>query len=213
MRLIFYFIIFIPNIFSQPNQIIGQGLTGQDLLQYVISNYKTSTTLGYDPARDVMYGTIDLKEDDQLSGVYTGYTITLDTSQDPSTNAYDQGINCEHTWPQSMGAGNEPQKSDMHHLFPCKDNVNSSRGNDPYAEIPDDETDKWYRNDYYQTEIPTEYIDEYAEKYNPPNLIDERFEPREDHKGNAARAMFYFYAMYHDAADTNFWNVQKKCAA
>ncbi|MBT4827541.1 MAG: hypothetical protein HON82_03130, partial [Candidatus Marinimicrobia bacterium] len=107
MRFIFYFIIFIPNIFSQPNQIIGQGLTGQDLLEYVISNYKTSTTLGYNTARDVMYGTIDLKEDDQLSGVYTGYTIMLDTSQDPSTNAWEQGINCEHTWPQSKGADEE----------------------------------------------------------------------------------------------------------
>ncbi|MDC0480576.1 endonuclease, partial [Candidatus Marinimicrobia bacterium] len=88
--------------------------------------------------------------------VYTGYTITLDTTQDPSTNAYEQGINCEHTYPQSMGASEEPQKSDMHHLFPCKSNVNSSRGNDPYAEIPDEDTDTWYRNDYSQEDIPSE---------------------------------------------------------
>ncbi|SVC91939.1 uncharacterized protein METZ01_LOCUS344793, partial [marine metagenome] len=210
MRLIFYFIIFIPNIFSQPNQIIGQGLTEQDLIEYVISNYKTFTTLGYNTARDVMYGTIDLKEDDQLSGIYTGYTITLDTSQDPSTNAYEQGINCEHTWPQSMGAGNEPQKSDLHHLFPCKSNVNSSRGNDPYGDIPDEDTDIWYRNDYSQGSIPEEFIDEYAEKYNPPDPTNERFEPREDHKGNAARAMFYFFTMYQDIADVDFWNIQKE---
>jgi len=210
MRFIFYFIIFIPNIFSQPNQIIGQGLTGQDLLEYVISNYKTSTTLGYNTARDVMYGTIDLKEDDQLSGVYTGYTIMLDTSQDPSTNAWEQGINCEHTWPQSMGAGNEPQKSDLHYLFPCKSNVNSSRGNDPYADIPDEDTDIWYRNDYSQGSIPEEFIDEYAEKYNPPDPTDEGFEPRDDHKGNAARAMFYFFTMYQDIADVDFWNIQKE---
>ena len=210
MRFIFYFIIFIPNIFSQPNQIIGQGLTGQDLLEYVISNYKTSTTLGYNTARDVMYGTIDLKEDDQLSGVYTGYTIMLDTSQDPSTNAWEQGINCEHTWPQSKGADEEPQRSDMHHLFPCKSNVNSSRGNDPYADIPDEDTDIWYRNDYSQGSIPEEFIDEYAEKYNPPDPTDERCEPRDDHKGNAARAMFYFFTMYQDIADVDFWNIQKE---
>ena len=210
MRHIFYFFIFIPNIFSQPNQIIGQGLTGQDLLEYVVSNYKTFTTLGYNTARDIMYGTIDLKEGNQLSGVYTGYTITLDTSQDPSTNAYEQGINCEHTWPQSMGAGNEPQKSDLHYLFPCKSNVNSSRGNDPYADIPDEDTDIWYRNNYSQGSIPEEFIDEYAEKYNPPDPTDERFEPRDDHKGNAARAMFYFFTMYQDIADVDFWNIQKE---
>ena len=62
MRLIFYFIIFFQVIFSQPNQVIGQGLTGQDLLGYVISNYKTFTTLGYNTARDVMFGTIDLND-------------------------------------------------------------------------------------------------------------------------------------------------------
>jgi len=186
--------------------IIGEGLTGDLLLDYVVSNYKTSTTLGYNTARDTLYGNIDLQEDNQLSCVYSGYSITLDTSVDPSTNAYSQGINCEHTWPQSMGAGNEPQKSDLHHLYPCKSNVNSSRGNHPYDEIPDEETDTWYRNDYSQETIPTEFIDEYAEKN---NTGDATFEPREDHKGDAARAMFYFFAMYEDAADTNFWNIQK----
>jgi len=87
--------------------------------------------------------------------------------------------------------------------------VNSSRGNDPYAEIDDQETDTWYRNNYSQETIPTEYIEEYAEKDNPPDPNNEVFEPREDHKGDASRAMFYFYAMYNDVADTNFWNVQR----
>ena len=207
-RIIIVFSLF--NLFSVHAQtIIGEGLTGQPLLIHVVNNYKTSTTLGYTDARDILYGTIDLKDGNQLSGVYTGYTITLDPLLDPSTDAYNQGINCEHTWPQSMGAGNEPQKSDMHHLFPCKSNVNSSRGNDPYAEIPDIETDTWYRNDYSQETIPTEYIDEFAEKYNPPNADYETFEPREDHKGDAARAVFYFFCMYNDVADTNFWNEQK----
>ena len=31
-------------------------------------------------------------------------------------------------------------------------------------EIIDQETDTWYRNDYSQTSVPTEYIDEYSEK-------------------------------------------------
>jgi endonuclease I len=194
---------------SYSQDIIGEGLSGQPLLDYVVNNYKTSTTLGYTDARDIMYGTIDLQDGNQLSCVYTGFTITLDTTADPSTNAYEQGINCEHTYPQSMGAGDEPQKSDMHHLFPCKSNVNSSRGNDPFADVDDNNTSTWYRNDYSQTEIPTDYIDEFAEKYNPDNASDETFEPREDHKGDASRAMFYFFAMYNDVADTNFWNEQR----
>ena len=88
--------------------------------------------------------------------------------------------------------------------------MNSSRGNHPYAEIQDEDTDIWYRNDYSQNNIPTEFINEYAEKYNPPNQSDERFEPREEQKGNTARAMVYFYTMYNDVADNNFWELQKE---
>ncbi len=183
---------------------------GDPLKQLIINNYKTSSTLGYNNARDVMYSEIDIKEENQLSGVYSGYTITLDLTQDPSTNAYEQGINCEHSWPQSLGSGSEPMKSDMHHLFPTKSNVNSSRGNDPFAECDDASTDKWYRNDYYIQSVPTEFINEYAEKYNPPNQNDERFEPREEQKGNTARAMAYFYTMYSDVAENSFWEIQKE---
>jgi len=206
MKYVFH-ILLVSISFSQTY--IGEGLTGNELLEFVQENYTPSETMGYNTARDTMYAVIDLKENNQLSCVYTGYTITIDMEVDPSTNAYEQGINCEHSYPQSMGAGDEPQKSDMHHLFPCKSNVNSSRGNDPYAEIPDENTEKWYRNDYYQYNIPTEFIEEYAEKYNPSNSDDERFEPREDHKGNTARAMFYFYAIYNDVADAEFWELQK----
>ena len=192
------------------SEVIGEGMYGDQLLDYIHDNYQPSSTLGYNNARDIMYSIIDIKEGNQLTGVYSGYTITLDLTQDPSTNAYNQGINCEHTWPQSLGAENEPMKSDIHHLFPTKSNVNSSRGNDPFQNITDDNTDKWYRNDYYIETIPTEYIDEYAEKYNPPNQNDERFEPREEQKGNSARAMFYFYSIYPDVADLSFWSIQEQ---
>jgi endonuclease I len=171
-----------------------------------VTYYKPSTTLGYTNARDTMYAVIDLQQGNQLSGVYSGFTITLDLSLDPSTDAYNKGINAEHTWPQSMGADVEPQKSDLHHLFPCKDNVNSSRGNVPFGEIPDANTDKWYRMDEVLESIPTANIDEYAEK---ENNDPDKFEPREIHKGDAARSVFYFYAMYQSAADQAFWDVQK----
>ena len=196
--------------FSYSQEVIGAGLFGDQLFDLLNDSYQASGTLGYNNARDTMYSQIDIKDGNQLTGVYSGYTITLDPSQDPSTNAYEQGINCEHTWPQSMGAGTEPMKSDMHHLFPCKSNVNSSRGNDPFQDISDSDTDKWYRNDYYIETMPTEFIDEYAEKFNPPNQDDETFEPREEQKGNTARAMFYFYTIYVDVATENFWDIQKE---
>ena len=82
----------------------GVGSAGQPLLDYVILNYKSSSTLGYNNARDVMYSIIDLEDDNSLKGIYTNYTIFIDPTQDPrpQTNAFN--MNCEHSWPQSMGA-------------------------------------------------------------------------------------------------------------
>ena len=185
--------------------IIGPGLTRVNLFDYLNTNYKTSTTLGYNQARDVMYSIIDLEDDNTLKGIYTNYTITIDPNQDPRPQTNAQNMNCEHSWPQSMGAGSEPQKSDLHHLYPCRGNVNSSRGNKPYAEIDDNDTDKWWRFDYYETSIPSQYIDEFSEVDNDNG----KFEPREVVKGNIARGMFYFFTIYNDEADHNFFEEQK----
>jgi endonuclease I len=131
----------------------------------------------------------------------------MDPSEDPNAWAYNNGIDTEHSWPQSKGAVGLA-KSDMHHLYPTRREVNSSRGSDPFAEIPDLETDRWFRKDQILTNIPTSNIDEYSEKDDQGA----RFEAREDHKGNVARAMFYFYTMYEQEAnnaDPTFFPVQK----
>ena len=44
---------FFSLIFSQ--EVIGEGMTGTNLLDYLRSNYKTSSTLGYNEARDVYH--------------------------------------------------------------------------------------------------------------------------------------------------------------
>ncbi|NIA22586.1 MAG: T9SS type A sorting domain-containing protein [Proteobacteria bacterium] len=192
---------------------IAPSLTGDNLITYLVDNYKPAYTLGYNTARDTLYGVID-KHKDSLTGIYSGYTIYMQPGQDPSTWAYDNGIDCEHVWPKSMGAGYEPAKSDMHHLFPCKSNVNSSRSNDPFGECIDSLTDRWYRLDSTNYTIPSSFINEWAEKDNDVDL----FEPRESVKGNIARCMFYFYTMYEQifldttagTSDTLFFELQKE---
>ena len=64
-----------------------------------------------------------------------------------------------------------------------------ARADFPFAEIPDNETDTWYYLTLTLNTIPSSNIDLYSERRNG------FFEPREDHKGNVARAMFYFYTM------------------
>jgi hypothetical protein len=193
--------------FSAQAEEIFPDLLGEDLLEALVDTYKPNNVLSYGDARDLLYGEI-YNENNYLSGVYSGYTIYMDPYEDPSSWAYQNGINCEHTWPQSKGAtGNG--KSDMHHLYPTRVEVNSARGSDPFADSQDSDTERWYRDDYYLTYIPDAYIDEYSEDNDDEHI----FEPREDHKGNAARACFYFYTMYKDQADEadpNFFDIQKE---
>ena len=94
-------------------------------------------------------------------------------------------------------------KSDMHHIRPAKQNINSSRGNNPFGEINDPQTNHWYWLEYDLTNPPSQNIDQYSESYST------LFEPREDKKGDIARTIFYFYTMYSDVADDNFFDIQK----
>ena len=186
-------------LFSQEE--IAPNLHSNELLEYIQNNYTTSSVQGYDNARDILYGTID-NINGSVYCVYSNFSVQLNGS-DPSTHLYDNGMNCEHLWPQSLGAQASPMKSDMHHLRPCKSNINSTRGNKAFQNINDSLTETWFWLSYSTNNIPSNNIDEYSEN----NSIG--FEPREDNKGDIARAMFYFYTIYNNVADDNFFNSQK----
>ena len=175
---------------SLTQNIIGEGLYEAELISFLRSNYKTSSTLGYTACRDTLYLKIDRLEG-EVRGVYSNYAVTLpDNGVDPSIHLYENGIDCEHIWPQSMYQGSDPMKSDLHHLRPAKSNINSSRSNKPYGENIDSQTDTWFWLNQNQSSVPNSNFDEYSES---ETLY---FEPREDRKGDIARSMFYFYTMY-----------------
>lgn len=188
--------------FSMSQDIIGEGLYGQELIDFLIDNYKTSNVLSYNSARDAMYGYID-NDNGTVSCIYTEYSVDDVPNTNPRPIVHEGGIDCEHVWPQSMYEGTQPMKSDIHHLRPSKSNVNSSRGNKPYNESNDNLTQTWYWLDYQLNDPPNQNRDKYSESASGV------FEPREEVKGDIARSMFYFYTMYKDVADDNFFEVQK----
>lgn len=172
------------------------GYTGIALLDKLVENYKPITVLDYGSARDTLFSKV-YKYKDSLACIYSDYKIALPEGVDPTTFAYmngsKNGINTEHAYPQSKGAEGGA-KSDMNHLFPSKANVNESRGNLPYGESPDNNTQKWYYNTLELTSVPSSNKDLFTE------LNATVFEPRESVKGNLARAVFYFFTMYKEEA-------------
>jgi deoxyribonuclease I len=97
----------------------------------------------------------------------------------------DFNLNIEHTWPQSKGAKKFPAVSDMHHLFVTSKESNSKRANHPFCNV--------YGIDWQQEGSLLGYDEN----------IHDCFEPQNKHKGNVARAMFYFSVRYKFSIDSS----------
>ena len=211
-RLLFLLVVLATTASAQPPsadaypapRTLYPSLEGESLRDALRQDYTPVQTLGYGPARDSLY-TYEQRASGAVCGIYTHFCITLEKGRDASMSAFEQGINAEHTWPQSRGTATEPARSDLHLLFPSKDNVNSSRGNHPYAEIPDAQTQAWYREGASQSHTPAVHLDEWSERTgsHPNSLYTARFEPREDRSGDVARAVAYTAVVYEATIDAS----------
>lgn len=97
-------------------------------------------------------------------------------------------INIEHTWPQSKFSKEFPgdlQKGDLHHLFPSNSRANSIRGNHPFGEVEREESP----------------INNCPSRFGLNSQGTEVYEPVASHRGNVARALFYFSLRYKIAID------------
>jgi len=135
------------------------------LKSIISANYRN---LGYTAARDAMYSNID-NVNGKVTCVYTGREATFNSRSGANSNNF----NCEHTWPQSLFNQNEPERADIHHLFPTDAGANSRRSN--------------YRFNVVSNASWSE---------GGSKLGSGIFEPRDEHKGDVARAMMYFAVRY-----------------
>ena len=188
---------------AQTQTVLFPGQSGSALLASIRAQYRPTSVTG---TNDDLYATIDrttVGGQDGVVCVYTGYFVPFDCNPncDPSQDVFNggAGINQEHTWPQSLLTGQAV--SDLHNLFPSQVAANADRGNLKFAEIPDATTTRWYLGGppYTQTAIPTASIDAYSELRSST-----AWEPREDHKGNVARALFYMRAVYDTQTNGSF---------
>ena len=191
---------------AQEYQPIFPTLTGADLLQALQQDYTPRGQLDYSTARDSMFLHV-WRDSGRVACQYTGFSVDLPDGVDPSTHLFDQGINTEHLYPRSKGADFGNALADMHHLYPTREGVNGDRASLPFAEIDDAQTLKWYYLDRTQTNAPPSAERDAWSEYNGA-----AFEPREEMKGDIARAMMYFYTIYRNqalAADPDFFEQQR----
>ena len=119
-----------------------------------------------------------------VTGVYTGHTVPVSQAN--------SAFNVEHTWPQSKGASGTA-KSDIHHLYPTNNVANSARGNLTFGYVVD--VDKDF-GDTNCTDHFTGHPGGCLSYLGYDSSHTKVFEPRDVHKGNAARAVLYFAIRY-----------------
>ncbi|MFP5384609.1 MAG: endonuclease I family protein [Bacteriovoracia bacterium] len=144
-------------------------------------------SVGYDRARKIMFGELDIKRDGNgtyVVDVYCGKKFYF-SNVDEVSRMHDR-VNIEHTWPQSKFNGNfgkDMQKSDMHHLYLTDSQANSARGNSPFGLVHISENRLGSGEGCGKSLFG---ITARGEVYTPPA----------SHRGNVARALFYFSMHY-----------------
>lgn len=141
--------------------------------------------LTYTEARTFLFGFLDLKDNGTLIDVYCNEEYDKGDGVGKMRIPDPNKVNCEHTWPQSKFSKNfngETQKTDLHHLFATNSKANSLRGNYPFSELGDSNSISWCPDSKYKSNL---------------------FSPPDEHKGNVARALFYFSLRYDMPIDSN----------
>lgn len=150
-----------------------RGKDGVSLRGMLQSQISKMKGVDYGKARQIIMLQLD-NHGGNVECVYTGKMTKVKDKMPSNTT-----LNIEHTWPQSMGAVG-PAKSDLHHLFPTDSKANS-----------------------YRSSLPFGVCDERHIKFDVggSRCDGSVFEVRKQHRGNVARAMFYFAVRYNKSID------------
>lgn len=166
----------------------------------------TPIVFTYRAARRLLFGKLHLKKDEQGYVVRDVYCQKYYRQEDFGSSdgpgeykiPFHQILNAEHTWPQSRFNFHMTDrqlvamKTDLHHLFPSDSLHNSTRGNFQFGEVAGEENElSCAGNRRGQAELNDDlkkkgFTESEATYYEPPDA----------HKGNVARALFYFSVRY-----------------
>jgi len=145
---------------------------------------KNHKPLTYQEVKRLLFSTVD-NINGRVCSAYTPSQCKETHYKPPLKANRNFKLNVEHTWPQSKGSKAYPANSDMHHLFVTSKESNGKRANLPFCNA---------QYDYWQMDGTIQGFDEYSQ---------DCFESQDAHKGNVARAMFYFSIRYGFEIDEN----------
>lgn len=156
----------------------------KDMKRLVMLNHRALTS--YSQARKFVMQKLHLNKDNWGYYVKDVYCNKRERRKiGPNKMPAHTLINVEHTWPQSKFNKSKTksiQKADLHHLYPTNAIANSTRGNHNFGDVR-----------YGDTVNSGCRFSRFGQMSSGDSLV---FEPPKEHKGNVARALFYFSVRY-----------------
>ena len=173
---------------SYYSSLITGSLSFMDDLHALINPHQMQFYSNYDDLMISLFEARDTIEDQRvITCVYSGENKIYSEPFDFTTNGYSREHSYCHSWMPTNPATSLPEYSDFHHLFPS--NLNSAnilRSNNPLAEVVNE------TSSFLGCKSGTNANGETV------------FEPRDVHKGDAARAIMY-EAICYNSIDGNSW--------
>lgn len=155
----------------------------KELKELTLKNHRPLRS--YSRSREYILQEIHLQKDQRgyfVKDVYCNRDFRSNVG--PNRMPDHRKINIEHTWPQSRfsrRANSRYQKADLHHLYPSESDTNNARASHYFSDVADN---------YGGHNCAASKLG-----YNPRSGRT-AFEPPQQHKGNVARALFYFSIRY-----------------
>lgn len=169
--------VFTVGVLPNPYYNSTQNLWGSQLYNALQNLIKGHTSFTYKQARTIIWTGSD-RTDGSVECIYTGKKKAV--ADIPDFEQYDSdGFNTEHVWPRAFGADDEPELSDMFHIYPTFKTANTKRDNYPF--------------DYVTSNVAYEDGGSKLGKNSKGDIV---FEVRDISKGNIARSIFYFATRY-----------------
>ena len=160
-----------------------------------------NTEDSFDRAKEQMYNRVD-RDNDSVRCVYSDTFVNLVDDNGKLKPDPAAGVQAEHTWASKakwVGEGYHFKRSsvpgaDLHHLYPVRRGINASRGNHPFGALGSDARELFVNAD--GTLNDEEGGTRSGSRRDPNEDGITVFQPRADHRGNVARAMFYMSVRY-----------------
>jgi len=189
-------------------------LKNNELKEYLRNQIQKNKSEKWSQAKQYVYNQLN-KNRNTIKCIYSSINVQMSKVNGIYEPNNDVNVDIEHAWSVNASWARDHftrpsiRGCDLHHLYPSLSGLNQSRGNRPYGVV---ET-----NGRMLYVLPNGRLGSEGNGINSGSKFGKKnnksvFEPRQDHKGDVARAIFYMSVVYKMAVpidmerDLKQWN-------